>query len=519
MTNRKKILVENTMWVYLAKIVMQLISLVASVLVLRQLDVDVYGTYVFLFVLFTAYQLLITSPLKHVLIRFVPELKNKVASSSLLKLVMMYVIIALVMVITLTVLGVVLEDYLSQLFNINTLDAHFKAFLFFVFSYSIKILLEVLLAALLLHRRIAILNMILALSRALAYIILLDRLNVDLLLLIEACVSLIYSMPALFVFLKGVKKEDNGKELVTSKDKHRMKRFWLYSLFTELGAGLIGRTSDYYIVAAFSTPYFIGLYGFAVKIYELFYKVLPLKEFESVLKPLVFDRFSSNFDHHLLNSVYNLSIKVLLPLFVLPFVYFLCFGEEVIKLLFGEKYIDAYWPTVIILGGFITNGMFYPLSIFIHLKEKMHILLFSRLVVVFSIFAGIYMMKSYGITGVAMATILGELIKNLLMFFMFRSYVKIHYDRRIFISNLFLIFTLIVFIYPLHLVLSGWSLLVIGSILFTVVYLLFVINFHAFVAKELAYLESIIQSNPKMLVLYSKFWRFINKLAIRKVHE
>ncbi|MBS2099104.1 oligosaccharide flippase family protein [Carboxylicivirga linearis] len=519
MINRKQILVENTLWVYLAKIVMQLISLIASVLVLRQLDVDVYGTYVFLFGLFTAYQLLITSPLKHVLTRFVPELRNKVAPSSLLKLVMMYVVIALVMVIVLTGLGVAFKDSLSQLFNIDTLDAHFKAFLFFVFSYSIKILLEVLLSALLLHRRIAILNMVLALCRALAYIILLERLNVNLLLLIEGCVSLIYSLPALFVFLNGVKKEDNGKELVTSRDKHRMQRFWLYSLFTELGAGLIGRTSDYYIVAAFSSPYFIGLYGFAVKIYELFYKVLPLKEFESVLKPLVFDRFNSTTDHHQLNSFYNFSIKVLLPVFILPFAYFLCFGEEVILLLFGAKYLDAYWPTVIILGGFITNGLFYPLSIFIHLKEKMHILLFSRLVVVFSLFAGIYMMKSYGISGVAIATIFGELIKNILMFFLFRSYVKIHYDRRVFISNLFLILTLIVFIYPLHLILSRWSLLVTGSILFSIIYLLFIINCHALRAKELAYLESIIQSNPKMAILYDKFWRLLNKLAIRKVHE
>nr|WP_319398932.1 polysaccharide biosynthesis C-terminal domain-containing protein [uncultured Carboxylicivirga sp.] len=517
MINRKKILLENTLWVYLAKIVTQLISLVASVMVLRQLDVDIYGTYVFLFGLFTAYQLVIVSPLKHVLLRFVPELKKSISSASLLRLIVLYVGIALVMVVVLTISGIVLKDFLSRVFNIETLDSHFKPFIFFVFAYAIKILLEVLLSALLLHRRIAVLNIIIAFTRALAYLVLLKQLNVNLLLVIEGGVSLIYAIPALLVLLQALYSDNTTSvEVISNRQKQRMRKFWLYSLFTELGAGLIGRTSDYYIVAALSSPYFVGLYGFAVKIYELFYKVLPLKEFESVLKPLVFDKYSSEGEADSLNRFYNFIIKVLLPVFILPFTYFFVFGHEIISLLFGDKYLGAYWPTVIILAGFVSDGIFYPLGILIHLKEKMHILLISRIVVVFSLIAGILMMKQYGITGVAVATISGEFIKNMMMFFMFRKSAGLKYETNILSSNVVLVTVLLSLVYPLHFIENQMFLLIVGSVVFTVVYCLCIINFHPFDKAELQYLESILKSNSKLSGFSKQIIKVLHKLVIRK---
>ncbi|MCU4166438.1 lipopolysaccharide biosynthesis protein [Carboxylicivirga caseinilyticus] len=519
MINRKQILLENTLWVYLAKIVTQLISLVASVMVLRQLDVDVYGMYVFLFGLFTAYQLVIVSPLKHVLLRFVPELKNTISSSSLLRLIAIYVAIALVMVVVLTIVGFVFKDFIIQIFNVETFDNHLNSFLFFVFTYAVKILLEVLLSALLLHRRIAVFNIIIAFSRAIAYLILLNQLNVNLLLIIEGAVSLIYAIPALIVLIKVLNSDNNTSgEVINKRQKQRMQRFWLYSLFTEMGAGLIGRTSDYYIVAALSSPYFVGLYGFAVKIYELFYKVLPLKEFESVLKPLVFERYSSMEETDSLNRFYNFIIKVLLPVFILPFTYFFVFGNEIISQLFGEKYLSAYWPTVIILGGFVFDGVFYPLGILIHLKEKMHVLLISRIVVVFSLVAGILMMKQFGITGVAVATVFGELLKNMLMFFMFRKYLKLTYDPKIFLSNVLLVIVLLLLFYPLHFIGNQIILLGIGTVLYAIVYGFYLINFHPFDNDELKYLESILKSNTKLSGISDHIIKVLNKIVVRKIN-
>lgn len=516
MSSRKKILIENTIWVYLAKIVTQLVGLLASVLVLRQLDVDIYGTYVFLFGLFTAYQLLIISPLKHVLIRFIPELRYRVRPSSLGKLILSYMLLALAMVAALTILAILFKDALAVFFNISSFHSHLPAFLFFVLSYALKLLLEVILSAFLLHRKIALLNIVVVLIRAISYLIMLAKLNVDMLLTIEGWVSLIYALPAVFILIKHVRYKCESVEDVSTSEKKRMKRFWGYSLFTELGAGLIGRTSDYYIVAAMSGSYFVGLYGFAVKIYELFYKLLPLKEFESVLKPLVFEKYANQSNVTDLNYFYNFTAKVLLPLFIFPFLYFLFFGKLIIIEVFGDKYLDAYWTTLIILSGLIINGLFYPLVILVQLKEKLHVLLISRIVVGFSIFAGIIMMKHFGIVGVALATLIGELLKNLLMFCLFRPYCRISYDGKLWVTYGVLILSGVILYAAIGHYINDLAWGILASLVFVIAYVVYLLNFNPFNLRELENLTAIIKVNNRLFSVFRLFYGLINKLVFTK---
>ncbi len=47
-TSRAKILVKNTAWIYVGKLFTQLFGVIATILVIRKLSVDVFGTYNFL---------------------------------------------------------------------------------------------------------------------------------------------------------------------------------------------------------------------------------------------------------------------------------------------------------------------------------------------------------------------------------------------------------------------------------------------------------------------------------------
>ncbi|WP_430809898.1 MULTISPECIES: lipopolysaccharide biosynthesis protein [unclassified Carboxylicivirga] len=505
MSDNKKILLENTIWLYMAKLIVQALGMLASILVLRKLEVNVYGTYVLLFGLFAIFQLLVTSPLKHVFLRFIPGLKEKSASGAIGKLLRIAVGIALLLVVIMLVSVLAFQVQLAAFFNIPDFGSHLYFFILFVLFYSLRHLAEVVLMALLLHKKMAVLNVLITLFRSTAYIILLKRLDVNWLLSIDACLSLIYVLVVLLFIvmsLRSLKREPDVRPQLGLQ--RRIRRFWLYSILTELGAGMIGRTSDTYIVAALSNPYSVGIYGFSVKIYEMCYKLLPIREFESVVKPVFFKKYDDNASDEVLNRVYNYTVKVLLPLFILPFLYFLLFGSDFIYHLFGDKYAEAYWVTTLILLGLLTNGVFYPLIMLIQLKERLQIVLLSRVVVVLSLILGVGLMKSMGVVGVALATVIGELVKNLFMFWLFRRGCIIRYDLKIFSRYGLLILLALMLFFPMSYIAQGLAMWMIKSTLFIIYFGWFIIRFHPLNIKETELFVKTMRSNVSVARIWDR---------------
>ncbi len=517
--NHKKQLINNTLWIYAGKLITQILSLVATILVIKELPVDTYGTYTFLFGLFFIYQLFITSPIKNVLLRYVPELHAQGEQKVINKLILYSIFLSAILILLFSYLLFYFQIELGSFFNIESFTASFKPFIIFVFCYALKILSENIIAAYLKHPLSARANVVVVIVRAASYILLLNKISVALLLYIEALVSIIFViwiLPGLIKEIVRKQIKDSTEEQGDIHIKKRVVRFYLLSFFSELGYGIIGKTSDHYIIAAMSSPFFVGLYGFALKIFEMFYKVLPFREFESVLKPIFFNKFGKENNDAAINEFYVFAVKVLLPLFMFPVAYFLIFGKGVISIVFDPKYLPAFWVTCVSLIGIIINGFFYPLNLVIQLKERVEINLYSRVIVVFSIFAGIYFMKLYGIVGVAAATVLGELLKNLFMFFMLQRHIKITYSRKLFINYGALLFILLGIFFPLSYLSDTPLVLVLGSAIFVVLYVLFLINLHPFKKQELEQLSKVLGSNDKIAKILSIINPVIIKLTIRK---
>ena len=504
--SHKKLLIDNTIWVYAGTIITQILGLFATVLVIRKLPVDVYGTYTFIFGLFVVYQLFITSPLKNVLMRYVPELIQGGHFAVVRKLLLYSVSMAFVMVVLFSVLLWIFQVSFSNFFNIDNFGSHIDAFFVFVLCYALKVLAETIIQSFLKHPLSAKANVLVVISRATAYLVMLNRITVNLLLYIEAAASLIFVLFVLTGIYKQMNKTSNPSDTAASSTiKGRISRFYMLSFFSELGYGIIGKTSDHYIIAAMSSPFFVGLYGFALKIFDIFYKILPFKEFESVLKPIFFKRFAYSDSHKEINDFYMFAVKVLMPLFMFPVLYFLIFGKGVILNVFDEKYLPAYWVTCVSLLGILVNGYFYPLNLVIQLKERVEINLYSRVIVVFSIVAGIYFMKWFGIVGVALASVLGEFLKNLFMLILLRRYVPIKYPRNILFryGMLFLLVGLMslpFYIYFQSLI--GW---LAGSAIFGMLYVFILINFHPLSKDETDKLEGVFTSSEKLRKVYQKF--------------
>ncbi len=515
--SNKKILINNTLWVYSGKIVSQVLGLLATVLVIRKLPVDTYGTYLFIFGLFFIYQIFITSPVKNLLIRFIPELVEKRNYTLVKRLFLGFTGISYLFIFLFTIVLFFFSKQVGDFFNIENFNSYLSAYNTFVFCYALKVLSEAILASVLKHKVSAQANVFVVIFRGASYLILLNSISVNLLLYIESIGALIYTSFALWNLFKLFtqwKKEANEQK-AEDNTLHRIFRFYFLSFFSELGYGIVGRTSDQYIIAALSSPLFVGLYGFALKIFELFYKVLPFREFESVLKPVFFKRYSKTSNDDELNKFYQFSLNVLTPLFLLPFLYFTIFGEGIIIHVFEDKYLPAYPVTLVVLFGIIANGLFYALSFVIHLKERIEIVLYSRLMMVLSIVVSIYAMKLYGIVGVACTTILGEFFASIIMIIMLKKYIVIRYQLKFFVRYGLLMILILGLFLPFKYLFLSIGGLVSGSAIFGVIYTFLLINIHPLSKEELMKLESFIVTSDKISKVYHKFSPYIRRFTIK----
>ena len=252
----------------------------------------------------------------------------------------------------------------------------------------------------------------------------------------------------------------------------------MLSFVNELGVGVVGKTSDYFIVAALSNPYNVGLYAFAHKIYEMIIKLLPFRDFQTVVRPLFFQKYVNDYKVDEFRNTFVFMIKVLIPLYVIPVVYFF-FGKQIISIIFDSKYVDAYWVTVIILSSNLFTAFFFPLSLFAQLKERMDVLLYSKITVVFSLVAGIYGMKYFGILGVATASLVGDFLKNSIILFFLRKYQEIKYNFNNYSNYIIILLTLTPFFLLTFFDLNV-LLLIILSHLFLVLSIYFPLDFSPF---------------------------------------
>ncbi len=512
-----KILVNNTLWVYAGKIISQLLGLVATVLVIRKLPVDVYGTYLFIFGLFFIYQIFITSPVKNLLIRFVPELVEKRNFKLVKRLLFSFTAISYLLIVLFTLILYLLRNHVGEFFNIESFNQYLTSFNIFVFCYALKVLSEAILASVLKHKVSAQANVFVVIFRGSCYLIFLQSIDVNLLLYIESAGALIYSVFAfgnLYMLFADWRKNFKDEKADVHVVK-RISRFYFLSFFSELGYGVVGRTSDQYIIAALSSPLFVGLYGFALKIFDLFYKVLPFREFESVLKPVFFKRFSKSSSDQELNDFYQFTLNVLMPLFMLPFMYFLLFGESIITHVFEIKYLPAFHVTLVILFSVIVNGLFYALSFVIHLKERIEIVLYSRLMMVLSIVVSVYLMKLYGIMGVACTTLIGELATSLIMLQMLRKYIVIKYKFQFFVKYGALMLLTIGLFYPFKSLFMSITGLIIGSGMFGIVYFALLININPLSAEDIGKLERLMKASEKINKVYQKVSPLLRILTVK----
>lgn len=398
-------------------------------MIIKRLNVNTYGSYNFYLSSLAVFQLIALNPLINIFDRYLPEIHKDGDFNKLKKLITKGLGVSTVSFICLSLMTFAFSRQIGTFFKLPSFEENMLIFFVLTLSSFLGSIMETVCRNLLLQKQTSLISIFNSAARLICYILFLRQLSVNLLLIIESVLFLLLFFECSVVFLMFVKQGTPSltKSVTSAVSKKRVVRYGFYSLLNGMGSGIIGRTSDSYIVSAISGPYALGLYSFSSKIYNMFYQLLPIKDFLAILQPIFIHKFTADYNKQEFINIFNFIYKVLLPIYLLPLAFFFIFGRFIIAYLFDSIYLNAYWPIVIMLLSNVTAAMFYPLTLVVVLRERMDIAMYSKGVAILSIVLGIIGMRYWGIIGVAAATTLGDFLKNIVILILMRNDTDIVY--------------------------------------------------------------------------------------------
>ena len=143
MTDSKvKILIHNTKWIYISKIVTQILGLVATVLVIRKLSVDIFGTYNLLINSFIVFQIFAVSSVSNVFNRYIPELIANKEFRNFKKFIRGSFGFSMLFLTFLIILLHLFKDFFASFFNIQDFSQYYLVFIIYCYASFLQILID-----------------------------------------------------------------------------------------------------------------------------------------------------------------------------------------------------------------------------------------------------------------------------------------------------------------------------------------------------------------------------------------
>ncbi|MBN2143877.1 MAG: lipopolysaccharide biosynthesis protein [Candidatus Aureabacteria bacterium] len=496
--SRARIFIENTFWIYVSKIVTQVMTLITTVLVINKLAVEIYGEFNFFLSSLLVCQSLTLNPLIHVINRYVPELSGYHELQKIKKLLLRGLVLTLLSFGCLAFFIVYFRYQVAVFFHLPSLPGLLTVFLILVLCYFLQMIGLTVIKALLLNKQAALIAIVISFAKSVMYLVWLSELDVALLLEIEtglASASFLFSLAVMILFYKKTGTTVYPQPGNQGVDKNRVIRYGIYSYFNDIGGNVIGTTSDTYIVSAMAGQFSLGVYAFASKIFNMILYLLPVKDVLTIIRPMFIQKFSQKHEEAEFNRIYNFIPKILLPIYLFPSLFFLLFGRGYIRLFFNEQYFPAYGLINIMLLTNITSAVFYPLVLVVLLKERMDVALYGKIIGLFSIPAGIVGMHFFSLTGVAVATTLGDFFKDLLVYFKMRKMTAIRYHFLDYYRYLTATAVLmLIFLYPVRWCHTS-AVLIALSFVFFILYCLLLLRFHPLNRDDRCLLNLVIGSS------------------------
>lgn len=215
-----------------------------------------------------------------------------------------------------------------------------------------------------------------------------------------------------------------GTVVAPPPEDRTRRRYRLASWINDFGTTLLGTGVDRYLLAALAAPVEVAIYAVAATIATRLQALMPRQLFLPLVTASFFSRYEERRDPRDLDRMFALITHANTAVALLLLASFAPAGRELLALVFREEYAGAYLPALVFLSLLPLQQL--PLGLVVKALERPEILIYSKISVLANLAAGIPLAGAYGALGMAVATALSVVLKNLVMLVLVRRIHPLH---------------------------------------------------------------------------------------------
>ncbi len=241
-------------------------------------------------------------------------------------------------------------------------------------------------------------------------------------LLAANSVHLVFNLVASARYLGAPQWVDVKGSHVEGREEHRYRRT---SFVDDIGTSLLSADINRFILAAFSSSSQVAVYAVATSIVERLRGLMPLEVFRPLATVTFFKRYEESGTIDEVNRMFGFIFAVNRIVTTAFLVLFIPLGYEAMVWVFREDYGASYLPVVLLLVAMGVLSM--PIGLVAQALRRPQWLVYSKLAVLINVGLGIPLVMRYGAVGMASATAVSELVKNLIVYFLLRREFALRY--------------------------------------------------------------------------------------------
>jgi O-antigen/teichoic acid export membrane protein len=445
-----KKLSENVGWLILGTVISNVISLSITIFLIRKLPVHDFGIYSLFFGSLSVFAMFSINGILISLTRFSPELIQKRYFTFHKSIIIKLFFISLLVTFLFVIIIFIYKDPIGNILNIPNFSVYYSIFIINIFLYFQFTVSQNILIPLFEQKFLSIVNVLGIIIRGILYWLFFSDITINLIFIIEAIGMGVSTIPS---FIYAYKKlsllvDDSAVDtpIIEKKEyRRRIYRFALLSTASEMGEGGFSQISDYYFVSAFLGPFAMGLYAFPYKIVSSIFSWIPVGRINELMRPLFINKYyEKKEDTVFLVEIFNFLAKFYILFYGIIIAGIISYQHLINVYIFKSKYIDTQILLTIVLFFVLIRAFTFSIYMIIEIKEKIQHSLYAQIFAIFNVFAVIFVLKytGWGLIGVAFATGLSNLLRNLYMYLVMKRNTKV----KIYFKNFFSAFSIILLV-------------------------------------------------------------------------
>jgi len=322
----------------------------------------------------------------------------------------------------LVLLLLIFWNIFTRYFGLAGYKTHFEIFAVFIVLYSQSQVLKACLDALYLQKHSLSITFYATIIKLAGYGVLLFRgNNLKLVIIIDLIAMIVTIFFMFFIYHKKIPRTE-GK--VRSFDKNERRKLFSYALFNnfnEAGSGILSTNFDNWIISFAIGNINVGGYALFQRIAKSIRLFNPLQYFMELVKTSFFSLGNKPENSKYRNLYFQILLKLnyiyYIPILSLIFI----FRNEILIYFFSSKFLFMSYLLPFIIFFAVLNSFEIPLGLLVKLKERPDILLYSKIFALLNLALGIILIRYWGLIGVAFATGISTLFKNLFQWYFVRK--------------------------------------------------------------------------------------------------